>query len=164
MLYWTIRAHLHQRIAGLPAGAVSVFCAGRVFTLVRVRKQFHFAEAPFRGAGSLIYKYWPISAPYSWGSHRRIAPSAIPVGARSEPAAEEQRTSGCVNSTTQFLQTFRFLHCLEMYTRKLVTHRCHRSSIKNPANLYGRSVTGARPSANLKWNKNRHMVHPVAIL
>ena len=72
--YNVIRAHLHQRGAGPPAGAGSVFRAGRVFTLARVRTQFHFTGAPFRGTGSLIYKYRPISAPYFCGSRRSIAP------------------------------------------------------------------------------------------
>ena len=74
---WPVRAHLHQRGAGPPAGAGSVFRAGRVFTLARVRTQFHFTGAPFRGTGSLIYKYRPISASYSCGSRRGIAPWAI---------------------------------------------------------------------------------------
>ena len=82
-----------------------IFRAGRVFTLVRVRAQFYFTGAPFRGTGSLIYKYRPISAPYSCGSRRRIAPWAISAGARRGPAAEAERARGGVNSTTQFLQT-----------------------------------------------------------
>ena len=65
-----VRVHLHQRGAGPPAGAVSDFCTGRVFTLAQVHAQFHFAEAP-----------------YSCGSRRRIAPWAISAGTRSEPAA-----------------------------------------------------------------------------
>ena len=99
------RAHLHKRGAGPPAGSVSVFCVGRVFTLARVRAQFQFAEAPFCVTGPLIYKYWPISAPYSCGSRRRITPWTISAGACRGPAAEAQRTRGGVNSTTQFLQT-----------------------------------------------------------
>ena len=94
----TLRAYLHQRGAGPPAGVGSVFRAGRVFTLARVRAQFHCSGAPFRGTGSLIYKYRPISAPYSCGSCRRIAPWAISAGAA-------ERARGGVNSTTQFLQT-----------------------------------------------------------
>ena len=100
-----IRAHLHQRRAGPPAGAGSVFRAGRVFTLARVRAQFHFTRAPFCGTGSLICKYRPISAPHSCGSRRRIAPWAISAGARRGPAAETERAHGGVNSTIQFLQT-----------------------------------------------------------
>ena len=45
-------------------GCRSFFREGSVFTLVRVRPRFQFADAPFHGTGSLIYKYWPISAPY----------------------------------------------------------------------------------------------------
>ena len=101
----SVRAHLHQRGAGPPAGAGSVFRAGRVFTLARVRTQFNFTGAPFRGTGSLIYKYRPISAPYSCGSRRRIAPWAISAGARRGPALPPRRARGGVNSTTQFLQT-----------------------------------------------------------
>ena len=86
-----IRAHLHQRGAGPPAGAGSVFRAGRVFTLARVRMQFNFTGAPFRGTGSLIYKYRPISAPYSCGSRRRIAPWAISAGARRGPTLPPRR-------------------------------------------------------------------------
>ena len=97
-----LRAHSHQRGAGPPAGAGSVFRAGRLFTLARVRAQFHFAGAPFRGTGSLIYKYRPISAPYSCGSRRRIAPWAISAGARRGPAAEAERARGGVNSTTHW--------------------------------------------------------------
>ena len=100
-----IRAHLHQRGAGPPAGAGSVFCASRVFTLARVCAQFHFTGAPFRGTGSLIYKYRTISAPYFCGSRRRIVPWAISAGARRGPAAEAERARGGVNSTTQLLQT-----------------------------------------------------------
>ena len=51
----SLTADLHQRGAVPPAGAVSSFCAGQMFTLARVCAQFHFAEAPFRGTGSLIY-------------------------------------------------------------------------------------------------------------
>ena len=54
-----VRAHLHQRGAGPPEVTGSVFRAGRVFTLARVRAQFHFTGAPFCGTGSLIYKYRP---------------------------------------------------------------------------------------------------------
>ena len=86
-----IRAHLHQRGAGPPAGAGSNFRAGRVFTLARVRAQFNFTGAPFRGTGSLIYKYRPISAPYSCGCRRRIAPCAIPAGARCGGRAGPRR-------------------------------------------------------------------------
>ena len=82
---------LHQRGVGPPAGAGSVSRAGRVFTLARVRAQFHFAGAPFRGTGSLIYKYRLISAPYSCGSRRRIAPWAISVGARRGGGAGPRR-------------------------------------------------------------------------
>ena len=87
----SVRAHLHQRGAGPPAGAGSVFRVGRVFTLARVRTQFHFTGAPFRGIGSLIYKYRPISAPYSCGSRRRIALWAISAGARRGGRAGPQR-------------------------------------------------------------------------
>ena len=66
-----LMSDLHQRGAGPPTGAGSVFRAGRVFTLARVHAQFHFTGAPFRGTGSLIYEYQPISVPYSCG---RIAP------------------------------------------------------------------------------------------
>ena len=100
-----LRAHLHQRGAGPPAGAGSVFHVGRVFTLARVRAQFHFTGVTFRGTGSLIYKYRPISAPYSCGSRRRIAPWAISAGAHRVPTVEAERAHGGVNSTTQFLQT-----------------------------------------------------------
>ena len=86
-----LRAHLHQRGAGLPAGAGSVFRAGWVFTLARVRTQFHFTGAPFRGIGSLIYKYRPISALYSCRSRRRIAPWAISAGARRGGRAGPRR-------------------------------------------------------------------------
>ena len=90
-VYNSLRVHLHQRGAGPPAGAGSVFCAGRVFTLARVRAQFHFTGAPFRGTGSLIYKYQPINAPYSCGSRRRIAPWAISAGARRGGRAGPRR-------------------------------------------------------------------------
>ena len=126
-----------QRGAGPPAGAGSVFRAGRVFILARVRAQFHFTGPPFRGTGpclttatwrcrknfsqwecsfhwklrchwleflrqrqiavvrqgpgSLIYKYRPISAPYSCGSRRRIAPWAISAGARRGGRAGPRR-------------------------------------------------------------------------
>ena len=63
-----LRAHLHQCGAGPPVGAGSVFRkGGRVFTLARVHAQFHFTGAPFRGTGSLIYKYRPIGAPIPAG-------------------------------------------------------------------------------------------------
>ena len=86
-----LRVHLHQRGAGPPADAGSVFRAGLVFTLARVRAQFHFTGAPFRGTGSLIYKYRPISAPYSCGSRGRIAPWAIFAGARRGGRAGPRR-------------------------------------------------------------------------
>ena len=86
-----VRAHLHQCGAGPPAGAGSVFRAGWVFTLARVRAQFHFTGAPFHGTGSLIYKYRPINAPYSYGSRRRIAPWAICAGARRGGRAGPRR-------------------------------------------------------------------------
>ena len=87
----SLRAHLHQRGAGPSAGAGSVFRAGRVFTLARVRTQFHFTGAPFRGTGSLIYKYRPICALYSCGSCRRIALWAISAGARRGGRAGPRR-------------------------------------------------------------------------
>ena len=70
------------------------------------RVQFHFVEASFCSTGSLIYKYWPVSAPYSCGSCRKITLRAIFAGARIGPAAEAWQTRGGVNSTTQFLQTY----------------------------------------------------------
>ena len=78
----SLRAHLHQRGAFPPAGVLVRF-----------------------SSGSLIYKYWPISARYSYGSCKRIAPWAISAGPTGEPAAEAQRTRDGVNRTTQFLQT-----------------------------------------------------------
>ena len=48
-------------------------------------------EDPFRGTGSLIYRYWPISAPYSCGSRRRIDLWAISAGARRGGAAGPPR-------------------------------------------------------------------------
>ena len=39
-------------------------------------------RSSFSRTGSLIYKYWPISALYSCGSRRRIAPWAFSAGAR----------------------------------------------------------------------------------
>ena len=80
------------------------FLRGRVFTLARVHTQFQFTEAQFRSTGSLIYKYWPISAPYSCGSRRRIALWVISAGTHSRPTVEAQQTRD-VDSTTQFLQT-----------------------------------------------------------
>ena len=70
------------------------------------RVQFHFVEASFCSTGSLIYKYWPVSAPYSCGSRRKITLRAIFAGARIGPAAEAWQTRGGVNCTTQFLQTY----------------------------------------------------------
>ena len=51
------------------------------------RLQFHFVEASFCSTGSLIYKYWPVIAPYSCGSRRKITLRAIFAGARIGPAA-----------------------------------------------------------------------------
>ena len=88
-----IRAHLHQRRVGPPRGAVRIFCAGRVFTLARVCAQFHFAEAPFCGTGSLIYKK----------TDQLVI--SIPVGPAEELLCEAPWTCSGLNGTTQFLQT-----------------------------------------------------------
>ena len=80
-------------------------CEWSVYTGAGLHTVSVFVEAPFHGIGSLIYKYWPISAPYSCGSCRRIASWAIYASARSGPTTEAQWTRGSVNSTTQFLQT-----------------------------------------------------------
>ena len=53
-----------------------------VYTGVGPRAVSPFVEAPFCGTGSLIYRYWPISAPYFCGSRRRISEWAISAGAR----------------------------------------------------------------------------------
>ena len=75
----------------VPPWVWSIFCAGRMSTLARVRTHFQFTEAPFRGTGSLIY--------------RQIASWAKPAGACCGPPAEGQRARSSVKSTTQFFQT-----------------------------------------------------------
>ena len=100
-----LRVHLHQRGAGPPAGAGAFSARVESLHWRGPHAVSPFVEAPFRGTGSLIYRYWPIRAPYSCGSHRRIAPWAISAGARRRPAAEAPQARGGLNSTTQFLQT-----------------------------------------------------------
>ena len=86
-----VRTHLHQCGAGLPAGAGAYFMEVKCLHWCRSVHSFQFAEAPFRGTGSLIYQYSPISAPYSCGSRRRIAPWAISAGTRCGGTADSRR-------------------------------------------------------------------------
>ena len=93
---YTLQGAFTPTGSGSVRGYNSVLCVGWVFTLARVREQFQFAEALFRGTGPLIYKYWSISASYSCGFPWRITQWTISA----------QRTSSGAKSTTPFLQTY----------------------------------------------------------
>ena len=69
----------------------SFLCGSSVYTGAGPLAVSPLVEAPFRGTGSLIYRYWPISAPYSCGSRRRVALWAISAGPRCGGVAGRRR-------------------------------------------------------------------------